>query len=100
MKRLILFLLFLFGAFCTASAQISGRLIDETSHPIAYATVSLLNAQDSIPIRSVLSSDSGTFKFDPLPQGKYLLQISNLGYQIWRSALIGGSAQDFGTIRM
>lgn len=63
------------------NGSIKGRLADSTSkEPLKGATVSLLNKADSSIVAYVLSQDNGTFSFDKVSQGSYLLHISFQSY--------------------
>ena len=49
--------------------------------PVEAATVSLLRAKDSSLVKMAVSSKEGSFSFDALPAGAYLLTITAVGYQ-------------------
>lgn len=55
--------------------------MEETTHlPLQFAFVTLFHTTDSLPISGVVTDAEGTFKLDSLPDGKYYLLLSLLGY--------------------
>ncbi len=78
----------LLGGICSVFAQsnqtpsISGKLLDETSkEPIEYASVVLYSLPDTTMITGVITTPDGTFAFDKIPQGNYLIKTSFVGYE-------------------
>ena len=73
-------LIALLCAVCTfAQKTISGKVQDTEANPIAFATVSLLQT-DSTLVTGAITDDQGAFTLSA-PSGKYLLQVSFIGYQ-------------------
>ncbi len=62
-------------------ATVTGALLDEQGKPLDYATVSLLNAQDSSMVRGTLSSPSGAYTFDHIKPGNYIIKATVVGYE-------------------
>ena len=62
------------------SAKISGQLLDTQGKPMEYATVSLLRAKDSTLIKGALSTDVGTYSFDHINAGTYIIRATAVGY--------------------
>ena len=58
--------------------QLSGRVTDSSSNPIAYATVVLLD--NSTQIAGGSTNDNGTFSLSATA-GNYTLHISYVGYK-------------------
>jgi iron complex outermembrane receptor protein len=60
------------------SAAIKGKVlgVDAADAPI----VTLLTAQDSAMVKTSISEPDGTFEFDLLKEGRYLVSITSLGY--------------------
>ena len=80
MKRIITFSLALMCAITTfAQKTISGKVQDIRSTPIAYATVSLMQSDSSL-VTGAITDNAGAFTLSA-PSGKYLLQVSFVGYQ-------------------
>lgn len=64
-----------------AQGKISGQITDDKSKIVEFANVILLNAKDSTLIKGVLSDGSGSFAFEKIPSGEYLVNISQMGYK-------------------
>ncbi len=79
MKRALL--IPLMAVHAAAFAQnISGR-IEENGTPLSLVNVLLLNQKDSSLQVAAISNDTGTFAFENVRAGQYLLKISRVGYQ-------------------
>jgi len=63
------------------SGEITGTVIDENRKAFPYASVSLLSAKDSTTIKGTLSTDNGSFRFNELKQGEYLVAFYVVGYK-------------------
>ena len=80
MKRIFIFSVALMCAIVSfAQTNIAGKVQDTQSNPIAYATVSLLRSDSSL-VTGAITDDAGAFALSA-PSGKYLLQVSFIGYQ-------------------
>ena len=60
--------------------RLTGTIIDEQGHPIAYANVAILNPADSTLLSGGVSNESGYFAI-PYEQDKILARISYVGYK-------------------
>ncbi|MBS1504132.1 MAG: outer membrane beta-barrel protein, partial [Bacteroidetes bacterium] len=81
---LLLFFVMTGVALAQTSAQpghVSGSLLDEQGKPMMYATVSLVNAQDSAVVKGAISNESGVYTFDHVKNGKYIVRASSIGYE-------------------
>jgi len=70
------------GTFARAQAVVgtlTGRVLDAAQHPVEAATVSLLQARDSVAVRGTLAGADGTFAFSALPAGTYRLVVTAVG---------------------
>jgi len=100
-----LFLLF-FGISAFAqnkSASIKGTVKDQENNPLPMATVMLLQASDSVLTTFALSDDKGEFLLSKTSKGKYILQVSFLGYKNFSKPLeISGNEEsmDAGSIQL
>jgi len=63
------------------SGEISGVVLDETKSPFPYTTVSLLNAKDSTVVKGTLTADNGSYVFNNIPEGHYLIAFYAIGYK-------------------
>ena len=77
----ILALLSLNSFKTSAQGKISGQITDDKSKIVEFANVILLKSKDSTLVKGVLSDGSGLFKFDKIPLGEYLINISQVGYK-------------------
>ena len=81
------FLTILIAILCTFgsldAAVIMGKLIDaEDSLAMSDATVRLLRAnKDSTYVKGLTTGEDGSFRFEGVGQGKYLLKFSYVGYE-------------------
>ncbi|GAF04455.1 TonB-dependent receptor [Saccharicrinis fermentans] len=82
-KKLFLITLLLINMQVFAQkCDVSGRIIDNTSHvPIAYANVALFSTKDSSFISGVMTDDSGKFLIQNIKTGTYQVKMSFIGYQ-------------------
>ncbi|MBB6003626.1 outer membrane beta-barrel protein [Arcicella rosea] len=64
-----------------AQGKISGQITDDKSKIVEFATVTLLNAKDSSLVKGALGDVNGTFEFEKVNYGTYIVNISQLGYK-------------------
>ncbi|MEO6522264.1 MAG: outer membrane beta-barrel protein [Mucilaginibacter sp.] len=72
----------------TPAGKISGVIVGTDQKPVDGASITLLNAQDSTTVKTLLGNVNGTFAFNNLPGGNYRLKVTMLGYQNYKSGLI------------
>lgn len=60
---------------------IQGLIKNENNVLLDYATVSLINMQDSFVVRVVLSDEKGSYQFKNIKRGNYVIQARMLGYK-------------------
>lgn len=80
---IVLFLSFSFTARAqenTASNTINGLIKNEGLSTLDYATVSLLNAEDSTVLSVVFTDENGVYQFKNVKKGSYLISASMIGY--------------------
>lgn len=88
-SSLMLFCLF----HLTLSGQsIQGKVLDENNEGMIAANIYLMTAADTTFIRGTLSNDDGTFIFEKLPAGNFLIQVTSIGYSNVYTAPINLSA--------
>ncbi|MEC5147143.1 OMP-b-brl-3 domain-containing protein [Chitinophaga sp. 180180018-2] len=86
-----------------SSAQISvrGKVVDSVyGQGIGYATVSLLTRNDSAMVRGQLTDTVGTFLLTGISPGRYILQISSVGYRKRYLPVFLQTTTDAGIIRL
>lgn len=62
------------------AGKLSGKVLDEKHISQSYVSVSLLAAKDSTLIKGTITDDKGTYLFERLPEGQYLLAFNTIGY--------------------
>lgn len=103
MRKLILFLIFNAFAFSVFSAvTVTGRVIDAaTQNPIEFVTVSIFNPTTQKTVGGALTNQDGVFNIASVPNGKYELRITFVGYEAHSKELIVESAEiRLGTIAL
>ena len=60
--------------------SVKGILKSEAGESVPFAAATLLNNKDATLVKATITTDKGIFTFHAIPQGPYLLQISNLGF--------------------
>lgn len=87
------------GRVLQAVSGASGSIDSQKAQPLAYATVALLR-QDSTVVAGTMTAEDGSFKFEDLQEGTYVLSVSYIGYKEQRSALKAekGSTLNLGDI--
>lgn len=61
--------------------KISGQVRDAAAQPVAYANVVLLRAADSTLMKGGLTEADGRFTLENIPEGRYLVRVTQVGYQ-------------------
>lgn len=89
MSRNLLLVAFVLYYVVPAAAQtntITGRVAESAAGKgLAYATVSLVKAVDSILVGFTIADSSGRFRLSGIPGGNYLLSVSYAGYApVWK----------------
>jgi len=98
-KALLSFLMFIF--ILNAQAQvnqvtISGRITDQASGvALPFANAILKNERDSTFVTGTVSDDEGRFTFSGVTPGKYVFEISMVGYLPSKMPLFVGSLSEF-----
>jgi len=89
-----LFLFFLVVCSYASAQTITGRVIDSVAGKgLAYATVSLVKADDSVLVGFTVADSAGRFRLTRIPEGRFLLSVSYAGFvPVWRSVMGGGIA--------
>ncbi len=93
-KALVFTLALLLGAISEGQAQqrkiatINSKLVDETGSPIGFATNVLYRAKDSSIAKIALSEENGTFVFEGIRFGNYIMHTSYVGYKEVRTPIL------------
>src|SRR5258708_10204341 len=97
MSKYLFFLLLIVG-FRASAQTITGRVIDSAAGKgLAYATVSLVKAADSILVSFSVADSGGRFRLSGIPEGGYLLSVSYAGYvPLWKPVRGGSVVGEIG----
>src|SRR5687768_6925285 len=66
--------------FAAISQTISGTIKDDTDKPLAGASVALKKVTDSTVVKLAVSSAAGNYQFLNIPNGKYFINTTFVGY--------------------
>jgi hypothetical protein len=61
--------------------RVSGSVVDGSQKTIESATISLLRAKDSAAVKFAVASKEGTYVFEGIANGKYMVSVSAVGHQ-------------------
>lgn len=65
----------------TETGTVSGKVLQAANkEPIPFATVALLNEDDSTIVTGVAADERGTFVLRPIAYGSYILRVGTMGY--------------------
>jgi len=90
---IFLFVLHNAGHAQNLSGKITGIVTDVQNKPLAGATISLLQANDSTIVKTEVSGEDGKFIFKKLPAGRYIILITDAGFKKFTSSLVTIDAQ-------
>ncbi len=82
MKKLLLISSLL--SICTglfAQKNIAGKITDAKNTPLEFVNVFLLNAQDTSLVKAIFSETDGSYTFERVAFGTYLVGTSMVGYE-------------------
>ena len=76
-------LLFIFFTAMLSSvhgqSRIHGKIVDSTGKSIANANVLLLNSNDSVLVKGMLTNETGAYSFENINAGRYLVTATHTG---------------------
>ncbi|MBS1512062.1 MAG: TonB-dependent receptor [Bacteroidetes bacterium] len=64
----------------TKTASITGNVINPDNKPVDAATIQLLKAADKSLVKVAVSDKTGTYNFDKIAAGKYMVSITAVGF--------------------
>ena len=81
--KLFFAIMFLSSAIFSVNAQstINGKVVDTTGKLIAQANVLLLTPKDSSLVKGMLTKQDGSYAFENVTPGKYLIASSHTGFK-------------------
>ena len=78
--RLFILSVLLLSTSASFSQNISGRVNDQQNAPAASATISLLRAKDSSVVKLEVSKADGSYQFNDVQAGQYLVKATLAGH--------------------
>jgi iron complex outermembrane recepter protein len=83
--KLFFFSISLLCFFQKVTGQVSGKLITADSLPIPFVSVGVIKSTDSSFVKAAFTNENGVYQMNDIPAGKYMLQVSSIGYSVWYS---------------
>lgn len=89
--------------FCLSQkvfCQLSGKLVSASGEPVPFASVMLLNSQDTSFVKGTVTDEHGTYRIDNITAGQYVFRYSAIGFRSCTSEIFEWSIHqhnDFGT---
>ena len=78
-----------------------GKVVDESGEPMYQASVRLLAPADSSRVKSVATTDAGSFTIGNVADGKYILEVTYIGYEKYlKNIVVKGKNQNLGSIAL
>lgn len=75
MKSLLIILVIIIQSTCLVSqTSIKGKLVTKENEPIPFATIALIKAKDSSIVKGNFTKEDGTFEFEKIPTGNYIIK--------------------------
>ncbi|MEC8536137.1 MAG: carboxypeptidase-like regulatory domain-containing protein, partial [Bacteroidota bacterium] len=75
------YLYFMFLLPLLSFAQIKGQIVDQNNNPLEYATAVLFKQSNGDLVSGTVTDIGGFFQFETIPEGRYNLEASFMGYQ-------------------
>ena len=86
MKGIQVFLIFISVAFTTnAQYSIKGKIVDDSNKIIPFANVLLYEEGENAPVVAIPANEDGTYLFENIAKGSYLIEVSSLGFKTKKS---------------
>ncbi len=83
------------SCICEAQSSIRGNVRGRINEPLQDATVLLLNAKDSSLVKGNMTTSTGTFLFEKVSSGHYLVSCSYTGYkEVYSAAFVAPENQE------
>lgn len=79
-RTLILFFLCSIFAYASFAQTVTGKIVDSLNVPVPFATIALLKAKDSLPVKGNFSNDKGEYIFENITPGSYFIKAVSVGY--------------------
>lgn len=79
MRKILLLLFVSLSCLLKAQNQVSGIVVDEHQEPVAFASISIIQASDSAFVTGLTTADDGRFTIETETAGR-MLKVSYVGY--------------------
>ncbi|MGZ4091245.1 MAG: TonB-dependent receptor domain-containing protein, partial [Bacteroidia bacterium] len=80
MKFKIIIFLMLLSSMLVKSQSVGGTVNDSLSSPVPYIPIALLSAKDSSIIKGTNTNEKGSFIFEGIKPGKYIIKVAAAGH--------------------
>ena len=81
-------------------SQLKATITDEQGNPLEYATAALYNSNGTL-VSGVVSDSNGAIEIDKIKTGKYYLEVSFIGYEVYKTEnIIFDKTSNLGTIKL
>lgn len=85
--KYILISFLLLPSLVLAQHKLSGSVIDSNQQPVAYVNILLLTEGTEEVYKGLATDENGYFSFDAITPGKYLLQASFVGFEMYQESI-------------
>jgi len=102
--KLIVIQLLVCCFFLEGFGQVSGKFVNKSGLPVAFANTTILKSSDSSFVSATTANDSGIFRIEKILPGKYILRFTAVGYLKWDSPVFElstlSAGKEFGILTM
>ena len=96
----LLFFAYILLQFQYGFSQLKATITDELGNPLEYATAALYDNNGTL-VSGVVSQTNGVVKINNIKTGKYNLEVSFIGYEVYKVAnLLYDKTLDLGAIKL
>lgn len=101
-KYILLPLIFVVVTISVSAQMVTGTLRDSTNQiNLANATVTILKTDSTTIVAQTVSNANGSFIFNNINNGKYILSVTSIGYQdVKKGFTLNKSSYDFGELNV
>src|SRR5574338_510391 len=99
LRNIFFITLTFFPSFLFSQYQLTGKIADPADMPLEFAEVSLLT-HDSLLTQSTYTKEDGSFQFENVHNGEYILEVFYLSKKIHSRELIISKDLDLGKIKI
>lgn len=78
----------------TLTGKVEGQVNDDSKKLVEFANVTLHREKDSTLVKAAITDIQGNFGFENIADGRYFVQVSQVGYQKFKSPVFGLNANN------